>query len=41
MKSDDFKHQRYIDPLQFHIPYFEIIAFDNNFIVKRSETSNN
>ena len=38
---DDFKHQRYINPLQLHIPYFEIVAFDNNFIVKRSETSDN
>ena len=38
---DDFKHQQKINPLQFHIPYFEIIAFDNNFIVERSETSDN
>ena len=39
--KDDFKHQRYINPLQFHTPYFEIFAFDNNFIVERSETSDN
>ena len=38
---DAFKHQRYINPLHFHIPYFEIIAFDYNFIVERSETSDN
>ena len=24
-----------------HRPYFEIIAFDNNFTVERSETSDN
>ena len=38
---DDFKHLQYISHLQLHIPYFEIIAFDNNFIVERSETSDN
>ena len=38
---DDFKHQRYFNPLHLSIPYFEIIAFDNNFIVEQSETSDN
>ena len=33
IKRDDFKHPRYINPLQLHIPNFEIIAFDNDFIV--------
>ena len=37
---DNSKQQRYINPLQLHIPYFEIIAVDNNFIVERSEASN-
>ena len=38
---DDFQHPRYINPLQLHLQYFEIIAFDNDFIVERSETSDN
>ena len=38
---DDFTHQRYIHPLQFHIPYFEFFASDIIFIVERSETSDN
>ena len=37
---DDFKQSRYITPLDFHIPYFDIIAFDNKF-VEISEASNN
>ena len=41
IKRDDFKHQQYINPLHLHEPYFEIIAFDNNFIVEHSETSDN
>ena len=39
--SDDFKHSRYISHLELHIPYFDIIAFDDNFIVELSETSDN
>ena len=38
---DDFKHPRYINPLELHILYFESIAFDNDFIVELSETSYN
>ena len=38
---DDFKHSRYISSPDFHIPYFDILAFDNNFFVKISETSVN
>ena len=38
---DDFKHPRYINPLELHITYFESIAFDNDFIVELSETSDN
>ena len=32
---------QYKNPLQFHIPYFDIIALDNDFIVELSETSDN
>ena len=38
---DDFKHSRYVNPLKFHTPYFDIIPFDNDFIVELSETSDN
>ena len=38
---DDFKHLRYINVPQFHIPYFKIVAFDVNVILERSETSDN
>ena len=38
---DDSEHSRYINPLEFHIPYFDIIAYDNDFIVELSETSDN
>ena len=40
-KRDNFKHSRYICPLDFHIPYFEISAFDKNFILELSGTSDN
>ena len=33
---------RYMNPLQLHLPYFKIIAFDNDFILDElSETSDN
>ena len=38
---DDFNQSRYINPTEIHIPYFDIIAFDNDFIVELSETSDN
>ena len=38
---DDFKHPQSINPLKLHIPYFDTIAFDNDFIVEFSETSDN
>ena len=38
---DDFKQPQYINPLNFHLPYFVTIAFDNDFIVELSETSDN
>ena len=38
---DDFNYPRYSNPLQLHIPYFQTIAFDNDFIVELSETSDN
>ena len=38
---DDFKHSRHTNPLEIHIPYFDIIASDNNFIAELSETSDN
>ena len=37
----DFKHPRFINPPELHIPYFENIAFDNDFIVELSKTSDN
>ena len=38
---DEINYSRCINPLELHIPYFDIIAFDNNFIVELSETSDN
>ena len=38
---DVFKHPQYKNPLQFHIPYFDNITLDNDFIVELSETSDN
>ena len=38
---DDFKHPHYKNTLQFHIPYFDIFALDNDFIVGLSETTDN
>ena len=32
------KHPQKIKPLELHIPYSDIFAFDNNFIVEHSET---
>ena len=36
---DDSKHSQYVNPLDLHIPYFDPITFDNNFLVEHSETS--
>ena len=38
---DDFIHPQYKNPLQFHIPYFDVITLDNDFMVELSETSDN
>ena len=38
---DDFKHPQNINPLKFHIPYFDTIAFGNDFVVELSKTSDN
>ena len=38
---DDFKHPQYKNPLHIHIPYFDIITSNNDFIVELSETSDN
>ena len=38
---DDVKHPQNINPLKLHIPYFDFIAFDNDFIVELPETSDN
>ena len=37
--GDDFKHSLYVNSLQLHIPFFDIITFDNKFLVEHSETS--
>ena len=31
----------YRDPTKFHLPYFGVISYDTNFLVERSETSDN
>ena len=35
------KHIHYRDPTSFNITYFELIIFDNNFIIEHSKTSDN
>ena len=39
--SNTSKHVHYRDPTSFNKTYFKLIHFDNNFIIERSETSDN
>ena len=36
---DNFEQSQNISPLELYKPYFDIITFDDNFIVEDSETS--
>ena len=34
-------HDEYKHPTKLHVPYFEVISYDTNFLVEHSETSDN
>ena len=37
--KDEFKQLKYVNPLELHIPYFDIVTLDTNFFAEHSETS--